>query len=697
MKDEYETTSTSSSELIKQSLNKVHKITKTGMENSSSVLKCLQDKVNELRVFQEKYYEIEAQLKSANDALKFQEAEYTFRESELQIEINTLKQIEVNLREQISRNEIELSKMSRTFDVYVKLEIENKKLQQDINDQTEELSKLQKLVNEKDQQIQHEKEKVKTIAQRFKKLHEVYDDLKAKNQSFQDESYKKAKESKKKHTDTINRIQSEKNKQEDIIREMKNHEEKQKAKINSLSDENEKKDEIIHSLQEEKEKQKRQLKEIKMQNNKHDLKLQEILRNNQQIKSSLDHIETERDSLYDLLNVDPEDIKGTWTNLFDRCRQLMIESRQNSELQKCIEKLKKRLSLAIEENKKVLSQTKPENDYDELVDNLRVNLHRSECEIGVLNKQLQKMAIRNKFATLIDRQTAKFSRQLNELHEYVFETDNSQIRSLILAVVFTKRLLRVFRGESVVDIHALQVFKGRNSASLDLKLRDLRDKFVQFTEDLLVAKQNWIDSEKQKKEYENHLKFVNKKLDFSSNGIENNTKQILLLKNRVLELQQELSSLVSPEQYDEMKQRAERAEKAELEALAEKHSRNENFDEYDINHENNRRSSQVESSIRIEEIKNLKSALLENQKEIDSLRILLNEKTKEILSLERLVSRHKEVEKTQTNNFTCISAENKILNECSQTTRIYEPEPVTLFTGKTYGLSMRINPAFLGQ
>lgn len=609
MENEDGLSSSLTSNYLRKQLDSCQKISKVGYQNSS-VLKCLQEKVNELRVYKEKYFEMEAQLKSANDAIKFQEAEYSFRTSELQGEIDNLKQIEINLRAQISKNEIEKSKNAHLYDVQVSLQIENQKLNQEIDNKTRQIdslsteihkqtSKITSLIAEidnlnkqirslnndlieKSKQLQREKGKVKTVAQRFNILREKYDQEKNQNQELH-----------------------------------------KNQNLNSIS---------IQKLNEK-------------------LKETQKVANNQ--NSLIEHIESERRKLYELLRIDYEDVNGNWSSLFETCSSIQNENEQ----------LKHKIN----------------SQYDD-DGRLKINNQRFDNENKILKNQLAKMKLRNHFTYIIDRQNSSFSKQLNELHESVFETDNTNIRSIFLSVIFAQRLIRVFRGPSVVDFSALSVFKGRESYSPEIKLRDLRNKFVQLTQDLLVSKQDWIDSENKIKSIKLELKQANKNIKKSESGNDNYSKQILLLKNRIMELQQELSTLISPDQYEKIRE--------ELEIYKSKQ----------IMNTNQKISDPAYQKVLIEENHQLKETISEYEKEIESLNLLLKEKTKEILALERVNNRHKNLEKTSKSSFTCLSVENQFLNDefVNPSTRISEPEPVSMFSQKNYGLFCKINPAFLG-
>lgn len=612
MKNEDEYASSITSNYLRRQLDSCQRISKTGYDNSS-VLKCFQDKVNELRVYKEKYFEMEAQLKSANDAIKFQEAEFSFRISELQGEIENLKQIEINLRSQISRNELEKSKNAHIYDVQVSLQIENQKLNQELENQSQRIEMLTEQISDQSSTIASLKGEIESLNQ---KLRSLKNDLNDKSKKLQREK-QKVKIVAQRFNSLKDKYENEKNQNQELNRELQKNKNSKSLSIQKLND---------------------KLKEF-----------QKVINNQNSI---LNHVESERRKIYELLGVRYENVNESWSNILGACTALQEEN----------EKLRLRI-----------------NSQEE--GQLRISNQRFGNENKVLANQLAKMKLRNHFIAIIDKQNSSFAKQLNELHESVFETDNTNLRAIFLSVIFAQRLIRVFRGPSVVDLSALNIFKGRSFYSPELKLRDLRNKFVQLTQDLLIAKQDWIDSENKIKSIKLELKQANKHIEKSENGNDNYSKQILLLKNRILELQQELSTLISPDQYEKLRE--------EVEVYKTKHDQTVTQKTFDP----------VYQKMIIEENNQLKEAIVEYEKEIESLNLLLKEKTREILALERVNNRHKNIEKTTKSSFTCLSAENRILNDeyVNQSTRISEPEPVSMFSQKNYGLFCRINPAFLGQ
>lgn len=605
--DEYTSSSVTSNYLRKQ-LDSCKKISMAGNDNSS-VLKCFQEKVNELRVYKEKYFEMEAQLKSANDALKFQEAEFSFRISELQGEIENLKQIEINLRSQISRNELEKSRNAHIYDVQVSLQIENQKLNQEIENQTQKNEILTDQINNQANEIKLLKTEIDNLNQKLKYLKNDFNDNSKKLQREKE----KVKIVAKRFNLLRDKYEKEKNQNKDL-----------RANINS-------KTQAIQKLN-------GKLKD-----------LQKVINNQQSI---INHAESERRKIYDLFGIDYDNINENWSNILRSIKSLQEEN----------SKLKLRI-----------------NSQEE--GQLRISNQRFDNENRFLTNQLTKMKLRNHFIAVIDKQNSSFIKQLNELHESVFETDNTNLRAIFLSVIFAQRLIRVFRSPSVIDLSSLKIFKGRSFYSPELKLRDLRNKFVQMTQDLLIAKQDWIDSENRIKTIKSELKQANKEIEKSENGNDNYSKQILLLKNRILELQQELSTLIAPDQYEKIRE--------ELDVYKNKFETKTTQKTFDP----------VYNKMIIEENNQLKETIVEYEKEIESLNLLLKEKTREILALERVNNRHKNMEKSAKSSFTCLSVENQILNDefVNQSTRISEPEPVSMFSQKNYGLFCRINPAFLGQ
>ena len=100
--------SSSSSAFLRENLKTSQSIKEEGLDQSS-ILDCLQNKINELLHFQEEAISLKAQLKIAKETCDLQEAEFSFQKKEMQAEIDHLKEVERNLKNKMTMKQTNTS------------------------------------------------------------------------------------------------------------------------------------------------------------------------------------------------------------------------------------------------------------------------------------------------------------------------------------------------------------------------------------------------------------------------------------------------------------------------------------------------------------------------------------------------------------------------------------------------------------
>lgn len=99
--DESSSSFSNSSEILKQHLTAVHSISKC--EDTSGILTGYKSKIQENLRLQEQLITNKSQMQVAHETLALQEAEFAFRKSEYEAEIESLKDIEADLRNALAR------------------------------------------------------------------------------------------------------------------------------------------------------------------------------------------------------------------------------------------------------------------------------------------------------------------------------------------------------------------------------------------------------------------------------------------------------------------------------------------------------------------------------------------------------------------------------------------------------------------
>ena len=216
----------------------------------------------------------------------------------------------------------------------------------------------------------------------------------------------------------------------------------------------------------------------------------------------------------------------------------------------------------------------------------------------------------------------------------------------------------------------------------------------------VVAKQDLIDTNRQRRSVEDRACEIESKNLDNETLIKIGQGQVASLKSRLLELQQELSTVVPPERYQDLEKRMaivqtkNEALEVEIENLkSEIKQRTKIIRDLSVGME----EMAVKARARTKSEKKIRRMYTQKEEELESLQSLLREKTKEVLALERLVMRQKEVEKTTETNFNCLAVENRQLQQQVIAAQLQRPDIADTNTLlPNGGIMSMVNPAFLG-
>jgi hypothetical protein len=295
--------------------------------------------------------------------------------------------------------------------------------------------------------------------------------------------------------------------------------------------------------------------------------------------------------------------------------------------------------------------------------------------------------LRSQYSALVDRQNFLIAKQLGDLHTSIFNSEKTVLRSVVLLVVFLGRLRRA--PDAIIDPRALLLFEGKPEFSPAVKLHQIRSEVLRLTTDLAVAKQNLLEIGQAKRELEAKLTRKEAEVVELQNASVAGKAQVIALKGRLLTLMEDLSTLISPEQYKELEGRFDLAVsvreglEAEIEALRTEVTKR---TEMASAMSKKRDKSIIARQIAENREGELREICSQRDEQLESLQALLRERTKEILALERLVSRQAQAEKKTNAQLSSLAVENQqLLQNCG-------PEQATQ---RSKGLF--INPVFLGQ
>ena len=721
----------SSSEFLGERGGTSHEISQACDEKSASV-ECWHTKVNDLLRYKQETYALRAQLKIAEETVQIQASEFSFQKKQLEEEIAILKDVNNSLRETITKMQKQRLDTSNRYDVQVTLEVEKAK----VNQLQQRVAEWKGKAVDAQNNIELLKEKMLRMKGQMKKLAKELDHNRESKELLAQE-LEAAKSSQEKLRGEVVRLKKELKEarlreqlEQARQEEMKLMEQSSTSSVSSdeIMNENirlqaqletsalkiEKQEKEIVDLEEKmnvsNEQSRREINKLLRENEKLRAHLQSMAKKVEKMKELqekldqqgdlIDHIELQKDAVADLLEVENDELAGKWNNMVRGIERLIKNSAQADALRKVNDKLKKRLDVALEELQRITPVQPQKEEDDRLVRALQESLHQAKSEVEVLNKQLEKMKQRVVFARLIDRYNSAVTKQIGELHDSVFCKDKAQMRSLILAVLFAKRIIRVSKSDAVFDPHALLVFYGKPEDAAECKIRDLRGKFTEITQDLMVAKQDLIDTNKQRRSVEDRACEIESKNLDNETLIKIGQGQVASLKSRLLELQQELSTLVPPERYQDLEKRMaivqtkNEALEVEIDNLkSEIKQRTKIIRDLSVGME----EMAVKARARTKSEKKIRRMYTQKEEELESLQSLLREKTKEVLALERLVMRQKEIEKTTETNFNCLAVENRQLQQQVIAAQLQRPDLTDTNTLlPNGGIMSMVNPAFLG-
>ena len=387
------------------------------------------------------------------------------------------------------------------------------------------------------------------------------------------------------------------------------------------------------------------------------------------MQSMIQHVELEKDSIADILGIEPDEISKHWKKMSNKIEELTNDISSIEDLKSQNEKLQKRLNAALEDSRKSGSSKAQSANQDNYILNLQTNLKAARTEIAQKNAVLSRNNLMFAFNRVIERMNHEILNHVNGLFYSITNENYVSLRPIILAIIMSKRLARINKIEAQSDPCALQVFGEMASYPIMAKCEIIRNKFVELTQQLLLLKQSIKDSNVLMNNVIEERDIAQITLRSNSEEIEINRKKMKYLKKRMMELQTELSSLVTPDIYNDVcasleiveRKNKELIEKVkELEIEIEKRtelerSMNEKVEKYQINAE---QSSKIAHQTR--------EQYAAKEEEIERLKLMLKDKTKEILALERLVHRQKEIESSSKTTYTCLAIENHELKKKSE-------------------------------
>lgn len=733
--------SSTTSDFLRDQLEATKAINKESRE-SSDVIDCLQNKVRESVKLKEDVLGLESQLKIAKETINLQEAAFAFEKNEYEKEIQQLRDSEAQLRTKLTQMETNIRNNTYTYEVQVKLNQNAEKIK-NLTEKNEKLkaknkeldancknmqSKVDALIEEKHQaEIESTKNKESLNSQQtlikqqladkdkeIERLNGLLIQQEATNKEFADKNneledviaqlQQKISEKRNKHKslleqsvtscnnlqEQVTQLEDEKEKMSELLKKAESKLQKQKSHIDEMRSELEQSKDSADLLS--------QLSTSKQDNETLKQRIATLKNALLQSKTLLEHVSVERDAIADLLGVETDDIDKDWKSIKDKVSELMESDRVINGLQVQNNKLRTRLSAALEEIKVRRADEKRTATLEIEVQknqNLEETIKKLKEDSEISSALLQRYKTRILFAQTIYAQSNKLQKDITDLHTSIFGAGVTQLRSIILSIIFSKRFFRSAEWDAITDPQGLHCFSARPQMSAAKKIQEIREKFTEVSNDLLITKQSEVDYAEKCTKLLTSINEMKEKHQTMTQENEEMKKRVAASDARSKELQTELGTLVSKEDFKEAITKSRTLQKAnetmQKEILDLKGKLNDKAASEQIVVDKSQKLA-VELKDKEVVIEEYTNALEEKDKNIKELNALIKEKTKEILSLERIVQRYRQNENAVQSSYTCLAVENQNL---MQKMNVASPRQFNTDTDLTF--SATINPAFLGQ
>jgi chromosome segregation ATPase len=261
------------------------------------------------------------------------------------------------------------------------------------------------------------------------------------------------------------------------------------------------------------------------------------------------------------------------------------------------------------------------------------------------------------------------------------------------------RIERLVRQQTSNNPEVLSVFGGRLTFASDVQIADLNGRFRTMSEDLVATKRRNAELCLRIGELEEERDNQRTESQTNRDRAIVSTHKLKFLKNRMVELQEEMCVLVSPETHQQVCDSLSRSEEkrkvldGQIRGL-EKQLKEKEATERRL--EETMREMQLGVEQEAANAKSVRDELEKKDKQREALEAMLKDKTREVLALERLVSRQREKATAENLSMNSLSAENQRLHRRVSRDRTFQFERrQPRFSEPPSGIASLISPAFL--
>ena len=617
-------TSSSDIDNIKIETKKVQNIVDQGFDENS-ILGHLQDKVNEVIKLKEELLEVKAQLKLQKETNQLMDAEFAFRKQEYENEIEKLRENEAKLQEMV------LSKTQETQKINVeaivsrekeKFETEKKGLQEKISNLQQTISSLKSSSSAQlssDDLTKLTSNYQSKIDRRNKKIEQLVALVNEKENELSEKD------------DQINQMKNELSSKDSIISELQSS--KSQASIDGSTPV------VIEKLKGRLSRAKQKIEEMK-----------QIEQQNKKLCDVINHYDTEREVISDLLHAHDEDGRKEWTNLRAKAKECANAANDLLLLRQKLEKTEAMLTQtqsSMQDANQLEDQLTKEKErvkslllVRDQLSNMQIENNALKAQNETVNRFQTVQEIRTKCAIALNKSQKEITDSICGLHSAIFKTINESIRPVVLMTFFLTRWKRMLqnKGPAQIDPMALVAFTSSSGFSIEQKIKEIQDEYLRLTNEVIQTKALLAKSEEKRVALKQIVSDQQAASEAGYNKLKREKEISSILKKRMNDLQRELSLLTPSDRFEELKTKCTELE-IENERLKNELSQLEQItgDQALAVSELRTRLIEAEASSHHsnKEMQRMKDIAEKREREADILESRLKEKTRDMLALER--------------------------------------------------------------
>jgi chromosome segregation ATPase len=455
--------SSSSAHSLQNQLSQIHQIAEESARSSSMAEKFRQQ-VNDLATCQKEVISLPSQLKIAKEACELQAAQFAFQRKQLEAELHESSARESELRQKLSQTTTRAVKGYK-YDVEVKLQIERSK----VVAAQERAQKWKQRCH--DNRLKNDSLKAKLEEKEFEanKLAKRGQALRAKLEKEREMRGQEEQKAKTAQEEAIDLRKKEVLAQRDISR-LTAENDGLKNDIENANADKERCDDEVDQLNRELRELKEKLARLSQETTSLNSQLRRARKDDEiaKLREALENQELEKQKLIEQLElVSTGEHENDWDSISMRVQGLMEQVKKCDTLEQTNERLRSKLKTTED----VLAELQSADDLGK--------------EIAQLSERLRILRGRLRIANRAHQVQSEVISEIDDLYSLVCQEPSATLSPLILAVMFTRRLAAGIAPPDF-DLLGFRHFPRRSSLSASNKLAQMRRRFTEMTQDLLL-------------------------------------------------------------------------------------------------------------------------------------------------------------------------------------------------------------------